>query len=323
MPASCDFEAFTCACRLAVADQEVLEPALAHLQSFLADVDRACSRFRPDSELSRLQRDGGGPASPLLASLVETALYVAERSAGDVTPTLGNELADLGYGPSPLGPSPLEPAPRAASSMDAIEHRVVERLLPSESWRGVRVDDGVLTLPPGVALDLGATAKAAAADLGAKEIHERFGTSVLVSLGGDLATAGSSAWEVFVQDLAGDPSTQVRLTGGWAMATSSTQKRRWRSGSLELHHILDPRTLLPAEPVWRSVSVAAPDCVSANMASTAAIVRGERALPWLHGLGYPSWLVRDDGRVLEVNGWPAKQGCEINQRPRTHPVSRA
>ncbi|WP_212745893.1 FAD:protein FMN transferase [Sinomonas susongensis] len=292
MPASSDFEAFTCACRLAVADEDVLEPALECLRSFVAQVDEACSRFRPDSELSRLQRAGGGVASPLLASLIRTALDAAERSNGDVTPTLGNELADLGYGPR-------------------VEGGIIERVLPSESWRAVRVDDdGVLTLPPGVALDLGATAKAAAADSAAREIHERWGTSVLVSLGGDLATAGPDAWEVFVQDLPGDPCTQVRLGGGWAMATSSTQKRRWRSGALELHHILDPRTSLPAERVWRSVSVAAPDCVSANLASTAAIVRGERALPWLRALGYPSWLVREDGRVLELNGWP------VEPRPR-------
>ncbi|KHL01237.1 hypothetical protein LK10_17180 [Sinomonas humi] len=297
MPVSADFEAFTCACRLAVADKGVLGPALADLKAFLDRVDEACSRFRPDSELSRLQRSGGGQAGPLLAGLVRTALDVAQRSDGDVTPTLGNELSDLGYGPA-SGCRQLSPGTSAPL--------IAERVLPSESWRGVRIDDGVLILPPGVSLDLGATAKAAAADLAARELHERFGTSVMVSLGGDLATAGPEAWEVFVQDLPDDPHTQVRLTGGWAMATSSTQKRRWRSGSLELHHILDPRTSLPASPVWRSVSVAAPDCVSANMASTAAIVRGEGALPWLRALGYPAWLVRDDGRVLEINGWPAE-----------------
>lgn len=283
-----DFEAFTCSCRLAVTDERVLEPALGHVLSFLARVDEACSRFRPDSELNRLQREGGGRVSPLLAALVRAALEAAERSGGDVVPTLGAELAELGYGPAD-GPTPS----------------ITQRLLPSESWRGIRVEDGVLTLPAGVALDLGATAKAAAADQSAREVHERFGASVLVSLGGDLATAGADAWEVFVQDLRDDPSTQVRLTGGWAMATSSTQKRRWLSGELERHHILDPRTSLPAQPVWRSVSVAAPDCVSANVASTAAIVRGERAVPWLRELGYPAWLVRADGRVLELNGWPA------------------
>jgi thiamine biosynthesis lipoprotein len=268
-----------------------MDQTLDFVQSFLARVDEACSRFRPDSELSRLQRAGGGEASPLLASLIQTALDVAERTGGDVVPTLGTELAELGYGPA-YGPP-----------------YVTERILPSESWRGVRVDDGVLTLPAGVALDLGATAKAAAADRVAREVHERFGTSVLVSLGGDLSTAGQDAWEVLVQDLPGDPSTQVQLSGGWAMATSSTQKRRWRSGSLERHHILDPRTSLPATTVWRSVSVAAPDCVSANMASTAAVVRGERALAWLRWLGYPSRLVREDGRVLELNGWPASGGA--------------
>lgn len=286
-----DFEAFTCACRLAVLDGNVMEQALGVVQSFLARVDEACSRFRPDSELNRLQRAGGGEASPLLASLIQIALDVAQRSGGDVVPTLGTELAELGYGPV----------------YGSLPSPVAERILPSESWRGVGVDDGVLSLPAGVALDLGATAKAAAADHAARQVHERFGTSVLVSLGGDLSTAGPDAWEVLVQDLPDDPSTQVQLNGGWAMATSSTQKRRWRSGSLERHHILDPRTSLPAVPVWRSVSVAAPDCVSANMASTAAIVRGEGALAWLRELGYPSRLVRMDGRVLELNGWPAPE----------------
>lgn len=291
MAVAVDFEAFTCSCRLAVSAEAAVEPALGHVQSFLRSVDEACSRFRPDSELNALQRRGGGKASPLLAALVRTALAAAERSEGDVVPTLGAELAELGYGPAVGSALPVS-----------------ERVLPAESWRGVRVDDdGVLTIPAGVALDLGATAKAAAADQAAREVHERFATSVLVSLGGDLATAGPDPWEVFVQDLPHDPSTQVQLSGGWAMATSSTQKRRWRSGSFERHHILDPRTSLPAAPVWRSVSVAAPDCVSANVASTAAVVRGERAIPWLRNLGYPARLVREDGRVLELSGWPAKE----------------
>lgn len=304
-----DFEAFTCECRLAVADPEVLEPALARVQETLAAVDAACSRFREDSELSMLERAGGGEASPLLVSLVRAALGVAERSGGTVVPTLGRELAVLGYGPA--GGSFRFADDGGASLSGSAEYGsvslVTQRVLPAESWRGVRLDGSVLTVPAGVALDLGASAKALAADLCARQVSERWGTSVLVSLGGDIATAGPEAWEVRVQDLPDDPTTQVRLVGGWALATSSTQKRRWSSGSMQFHHILDPWTSLPAEPVWRSVSVAAPDCVGANMASTGAIVRGDRALSWLREFGCPARLVRHDGGVLELNGWPAAE----------------
>jgi thiamine biosynthesis lipoprotein len=86
------------------------------------------------------------------------------------------------------------------------------------------------------------------------------------------------------------------------MATSSTQKRRRGAG---VHHILDPWTALPAPAAWRSVTVAAPDCLSANMASTAAIVRGTGAVARLRELGLPARLVRHDGGVIELGGWPA------------------
>lgn len=284
MAAHADFEAFTCVCRVAVTDAEALPAALDTVKALLRRVDSAASRFRSDSEIAALQRAGGGHVSPLLADLLRAALEMAERSDGDVVPTLGRDLASLGFGP-------LE----AMGSL-AEAHR-----LAAESWRDVVLDGHDVTLPRGVVLDLGASAKAAAADMAAREVHGRLGTSVLVSLGGDIATAGDAAWEVLVQDLPGDPATQVSLTGGWAMATSSTQKRRQGSG---VHHILDPWTALPAPAVWRSATVAAPDCLSANMASTSAIVRGAGAVARLRELGYPARLVKDDGGVIELGGWP-------------------
>lgn len=297
-PAAADFSAFTCECRLAVADPSVLGPALARLTGFLDRVDEAASRFRPDSEINRLQRAGGGDLSPLLAQLLAAALDAAERSHGDVVPTLGSELSRLGFGPAC--------APTEEVTHASLERPLVPTLIPATSWRHIELDGRTLRLPRGVALDLGATAKAAAADIAARDLHEAFDTSVLVSLGGDIATAGNERWEVLVQDLPDDPASQVSLTGGWALATSSTQKRRRGLGAASAHHILDPWTSLPAPAAWRSVSVAAPDCVSANMASTAAVVRGPGAVGWLRGLGYPARLVRADGGVLELNGWPAE-----------------
>ena len=99
----------------------------------------------------------------------------------------------------------------------------------------------------------------------------------------------------------------VHLHGG-GLATSSTAVRRWRRGGRLLHHLLDPRTGLPAEPVWRTVTVTAATCVDANTASTAAIVRGRNAPAWLAELGLPSRLVDSAGTVHRVAGWPPDAG---------------
>jgi thiamine biosynthesis lipoprotein len=100
------------------------------------------------------------------------------------------------------------------------------------------------------------------------------------------------------------PSTVVAIRDG-GLATSSTTARRWQRGGDVLHHILDPRTGLPAAPVWRTVSVAAASCADANTAATAAVIRGRQAPAWLASLSLPARLVEPDGTVLTVAGWPA------------------
>jgi thiamine biosynthesis lipoprotein len=170
----------------------------------------------------------------------------------------------------------------------------------------VRLRDRELTVPHGVLLDLGATAKAAAADRIATLVALRLGVGVLVALGGDIATAGPApdgGWQVLVQDRPGDPDCTVRLPAGAALATSSTAGRAWgRPGEL-LHHILDPRTGRPAPTVWRTVSVAAYSCLRANTLSTAAVVRGAGAVDLLRDV--PSRLVTPGLDVLRLGGWPA------------------
>ncbi len=103
----------------------------------------------------------------------------------------------------------------------------------------------------------------------------------------------------------GEPAQVVALPAGGALATSSTRSRRWRCGTREVHHVLDPRTLLPADPVWRTVSVAAGSCVEANTASTAALVRGRAALGWFAAAGVSARCVAADGTVLRTGRWPA------------------
>jgi FAD:protein FMN transferase len=166
-------------------------------------------------------------------------------------------------------------------------------------------------VPRGVTLDLGATAKALAADRAAARAASAAGCGVLVGFGGDLAVAGpapAGGWRVRVTDdhLAGPeaPGQVVAITDG-GLATSSLAVRRWRRGGRWLHHIMDPATGAPAGAYWRTVSVAAGSCLDANAATTAAMVKGRTAADWLSRSALPARLVRLDGSLLTVAGWPA------------------
>lgn len=283
--------------RVVVDDPAALTAAHGLVVSQLRRVDDACNRFRDDSELSRLSPGEWVVVSADLAELLAQALRAAERTDGDVDPTLGDAMAALGYD------RPL--AEFTTAGPPAIPVRVVTRDRPG--FRAVELQGRRVRIPRGVHLDLGASAKALAADQCAELVADRLGVGVLVSLGGDLATAGpepEGGWEVLVQDGPGEPAQVVRLPPGGALATSSTRSRRWRHGTRELHHVLDPRILQPAEAVWRSVSVAADRCVEANTASTAALVRGHAATSWLRAAGTSARLVAADGTVVTTGRWP-------------------
>jgi thiamine biosynthesis lipoprotein len=165
-----------------------------------------------------------------------------------------------------------------------------------------------------VVLDVGATAKALAADRAARAAAEACGCGVLVSVGGDVATAGEAprgGWRVRVTDdhrsPPGAPGQTIAIRCG-GLATSGTAVRRWRSGGDSAHHIIDPTTGAPAQTPWRTVSVAAADCAQANIAATAAIVRGKRATAWLERISLPARLVDAHGRVTVLAGWPRDGG---------------
>ncbi len=291
---------------LVVTEPRCLPQARTLLEADLAEVDLACSRFRPDSEIVNLQASHAASeqvsqqVSPLLAEAIAVALRAAELTDGDVDPTVGAALSALGYDRD------FEQVQKAQPRQS-----ITVRTVPG--WRAVHLDGRTLTMPPGIQLDLGATAKAWAADRSAARIAGQTGAGVLVSLGGDIAVAGPApegGWRIRVQDVTGAPEdrpegpyTMIAIRDG-GLATSSTQARRWQRGGDVLHHILDPRTGLPADPVWRTVSVAAGTCADANAASTAAVIRGRAALGWLAGLGLPARLVDATGAVFTVAGWP-------------------
>jgi FAD:protein FMN transferase len=296
-PATAQWEVWSTTARLVLTDASLLEPARDIAHRKLAAVDVACSRFRADSELATLPAGRPACVSPLLASLVGAALEAAEATGGLVSPTLGNALANLGYD-------------RDWTLMDGDRPASGLRVRPAPSWRKVRLDRRQLTVPDGVRLDLGATGKAFTADLIAAQIAAELGVGVLMALGGDIATAGPTpdeGWHVLVQDQPGDPSVVVVLPPGGAIATSSTQGRRWRSGGAQLHHILDPRNCRPAPVVWRTATVAAGSCVRANALSTAALVLGSAAPGWLREQGQAARLVSaaEPPSVVNLAGFPA------------------
>lgn len=307
---------------LTVTDKGMLAEAEELVRAVVTGVDLACSRFRNDSELMMLGPSvaDGVTISATFRHLMERALFAAHLTEGDVDPTLGADLDALGYGQGSLGygqgiasvPVPIVNTDPSAEPPERLaESRLGAPRVPG--WTRVRLDGSTLSVPADLRLDLGATAKAAAADLAAAQVQASLGCGALVSLGGDLATAGPGPlvagqpgpWQVLVQDLPGDPSEHVALEPGFALATSSTQKRRWKHAGADVHHILDPRFGLPADAVWRSVTAAAPTCLEANAYSTAAIVRGSAALEWFRSAGIPGRFVDRQGRTITTGGWPA------------------
>jgi thiamine biosynthesis lipoprotein ApbE len=289
--------------RLVVTDPRCLAGAQRLLAADLAEVDAACSRFRADSEIRALRNAHGRPVrvSPLLAEAIAVALRAARLTDGNVDPTVGAAMSAVGYDRD------FDRIPRLGPPL-----AVTTRTVPG--WREVHLEGRSLTMPEGVEVDLGATAKAWAADRSADRISARLGCGVLVGLGGDIAVAGpdtpEGGWRVRVQDVTGSPDDPpvgpyalIAIRAG-GLATSSTAARRWQRGGDVLHHILDPRTGRPADPVWRTVSVAADSCADANAASTAAIIRGRAALGWLARLSLPARLVDATGVVFTVAGWP-------------------
>lgn len=310
---------------LVLGDERRLALAREAVEDWLAQVDLACSRFRADSELSRLSSADGGArrVSPLLIEAIQVGLRGARLTDGDVEPTLGSALELAGYDrdwtlieaddeqESASTSSAARPTTAAETTARPVPHIRVRRRAP---WTRVRVDPtlGTVELPRGVKLDLGATAKAWAADRAARLARAAADCSgVLVSLGGDIATSGDSpagGWRVHVTDDhrdGPDAPGQTIAIGGGGLATSSTAVRRWRRGGTPMHHIIDPLTGVPADTPWRTVSVAAENCADANIAATAAIVRGEPALRWLRDLGLPARLVARGGEVTTVGSWPA------------------
>jgi thiamine biosynthesis lipoprotein len=310
---SITFEVWGSDAVVAVPDPGCLESAREAVANVVEEFDRACSRFREDSELTALNAAGGRPVqvSRLLIEAVEAALRAATVTGGDVDPSIGEALIALGYDRDFGSIGAESPRPSSQGSSEA-SSRSPASIAKVPGWHAIKVDRaaGTVQLPSGVSIDLGATAKALAADRAAARASERVRCGVLVGLGGDIALGGpppEGGWRARVTD---DHRAGVDAPGQWVtlrsggLATSTTTVRRWTRGDEVVHHVLDPATGQPVIGTWRTASVAARSCLDANIASTAAIVRGERALPWLTELELPSRLVTASGAVAHLAGWP-------------------
>jgi FAD:protein FMN transferase len=264
-------------------------------------LDRTCSRFRTDSELANLCRQSGKVTrvSSLLFEALTVAVRVAEKTGGAVDPTVGNAMTALGYD---------------RDFQQVVENplRSLDMVRPAPGYACIQLDAAASTvqIPRGVLLDLGSSAKAFGADRSSALIADQIGLGVLVSIGGDLAVSGrppSGGWPIGIAMNSGtspdNAEHRVAIQKG-GLASSGTQVRSWMLGAEPVHHIVDPATGYSSSPFWTLVSACGPTCVDANALSTAAIVWGEDATRRLQLFDQAVRLVRHDGAVITLGGWP-------------------
>lgn len=301
-PGRTSVRAFGSLAVLATTKSDQLRDARRFMVAGLRSLDLACSRFRDDSELVALNRSAGRPVrvSETLFAVLDAALRTAAMTEGLVDPTVGRSLRLAGYD----------------ISFERLQHRHLgawsPAFEPAERFAEIELDSESRTarVPSGVELDLGASAKAFAADRIAQAVAARHEAGVLVSIGGDVAVAGpppQGGWAVLVvgdHTAALDTPGQVVAIQAGGLACSATSVRRWASPVGELHHIIDPRSGRPAPACWATAHVAAATCLEANAAATAAIVLGDEAPGWLAERGLPARLVAPDGAIVVAGRWP-------------------
>jgi thiamine biosynthesis lipoprotein ApbE len=299
MLTSASFRAMGTTVVVAVEDPPALALASFAARAVITEIDRTCSRFRKDSELSHLNGAAGSgfvQVSALLDEAIGAALDAAAATDGLVDPTIGALIERAGYTVTfkdlPLDGPAVELEIRSAPGWESVLHDRRDRMV---------------ALPDGASLDLGAVGKAWAADRAARAAAERIGGAALVSCGGDMAVAGpdrAAGWRIRVAAAIDAERSQDVLVFDGGLATSGTESRTWRRGGQTLHHILDPSTGLPSGSSWVMASVAAATCAGANAAATGAIVLGDGAPSWLEAQGLPARLVHRDGSIVTIGSWP-------------------
>ena len=230
--------------------------AFAAAAAELERLEQIMSRFRPDSELSRLNASGTHDASTELAEVVELALAAREQTAGRFDPTVHDAVVAAGYDRTfaELDPDgPAAPTPHVACG------------------GGVTIVDGRIELAPGVKLDLGGVGKGYAAERVANLLA--VAGPCLVDAGGDIAFRGGVVWHVGVET-AEELVTLAVERGG--VATSGSDRRRWIRGGEERHHLIDPSTGRCTQSDLLRVTVFADDAVEAEILAKSLFLAGSR-----------------------------------------------
>lgn len=276
--------------------------AFEEVEQFIHRFDRTLSRFREDSELSLMNRDGREtvPASGLLRTAVRAGVWTAEKTGGLVDPTLLTEIEAAGYVSSRAGMDGLT----VDTLLEGAPSRAVALAAEGRAWQEFLVDDeaGTITRPPGLGFDPGGTGKGLAADMaaGLLEGFPRF----LVSCGGDIRVGGDMSgpepFEVFVENPVSGSRPHLFKVGQGGIATSGINARSWRREDGQVaHHLLDPST---GRPVWSGligVTALASTAMGAEASAKAALLSGpDGARDLLGGMG--GLLVHEDGGVEVV-----------------------
>ena len=254
--------------------------AVAAAEAEFHRLEALLSRFRADSELSQLNRAGALDAGPDLLRVTQLALRARTETGGRFDPTVHDAVVAAGYDRTfeSLPPDGPAGAPQACGGDVRVERRRIE------------LDDGVH-------LDLGGIGKGYAVDRAA-EILATAGPC-LVNAGGDIAVRGG-AWPIAVETSEG--SLTLELSSG-ALATSGRDRRRWRRGGRELHHLIDPGTGAPADGDLVRATVVAPDAVTAEVwAKALFLAGGEAGAVEADARRLPSVLVSLDGSTRLAGG---------------------
>lgn len=256
------------------------ETALVDAEAEFHRLEKLLSRFRADSELSRLNRDGAIDASPDLVAVTQLALQARERTGGRFDPTVHEALVAAGYDRSFELLSPEDGESRAAPCGGNI-------------W----VFGDHVELEPGFKLDLGGIGKGYAAEQAATVLGAA--GPCLVNAGGDVAVRAGS-WPIGVQTSTG--TLTLELSTG-ALATSGRDRRRWRREGRELHHLIDPATGTSADGDLLRVTVVGNDAIDAEVWAKALFLVGAGAAEAeANALGLPCVLVTNDGRTTTAGG---------------------
>jgi thiamine biosynthesis lipoprotein len=273
------------------------QPALARIPAMFERWEAALSRFRGESELSRLNRSSGNTmtASPVLFGLLKMSIRMAEASNGLVVPTVGNDLIAAGYDRS------FDELPADRPGMPWIERN----FQASEPWRQICLQrrGRKVWVPQSIRLDLGGIAKGWAADRAVRQLA-RLGPA-LMDAGGDIAVSGprgdGSPWAIGVEDPMGHAQQIAMLAierGG--MATSGLDYRHWKVAGEWQHHLIDPRTGRPAQTDLLSVTIIGPSAAKAEVAAKVVLLLGsEKGLQWVDKQReLAALLVTDEGDVV-------------------------